>query len=215
MSATILSSPPAAAVISAHSAPVDASIQIGAVARDSSGRTWSTSGVLVDPVPGLVERARQVDRAVLLAGAADAADRAEVDAGRAQLAQHEVQRLDPHQRIAVLDARVGVGEEAVRRVVLGQPRAERDAAVDDLARVGVDDQGGQALRARIQSQESHRRTEGIIAGAMRLSESGRFALATGRGAFADRAAVPATTTADGGNDGRGGMPPGDVQPTIC
>ena len=39
VSATILASPPAAAAISAHSAPVEASIQIGAVARDSSGRT--------------------------------------------------------------------------------------------------------------------------------------------------------------------------------
>ena len=37
--ATIRSGPPAAFVISAHSAPVDASIQIGAVLRDSSGRT--------------------------------------------------------------------------------------------------------------------------------------------------------------------------------
>ena len=49
--ATILASPPAAAVISAHSAPVELSIQIGAVARDSSGRTWSTSGALVDQLP--------------------------------------------------------------------------------------------------------------------------------------------------------------------
>jgi hypothetical protein len=93
---------------------------------------------------------------VLLAGAADAPDVAQVDAGGAQIGQHQVQGLDPHQRIAVLDARVLVGEEAVGRLVAGQPRAERDAAVDDLTRVGVDDQRGQALRARIESQESHR-----------------------------------------------------------
>ena len=49
--ATILSSPPALFVISAHAAPVDASIQIGAVSRDSSGRTWSTSGSRVDHAP--------------------------------------------------------------------------------------------------------------------------------------------------------------------
>jgi hypothetical protein len=107
-------------------------------------------------VPGLVDRTLEVHRAVLLAGAADAADGRQVDAGLPQVSQQEVQRLDPHQRIAVLDARVGVGEEAVGRLVLGQARPEGDAAVDDLARVGVDKQGGQALRARIQSQKAHR-----------------------------------------------------------
>jgi hypothetical protein len=48
---TILASPPAALVISAHSALVEASIQIGAVLRDSSGRTWSTSGSRGDQAP--------------------------------------------------------------------------------------------------------------------------------------------------------------------
>src|SRR5882757_4736905 len=41
--ATTLASPPRAAAISAHSALVELSIQIGAVGRLSSGRTWSTS----------------------------------------------------------------------------------------------------------------------------------------------------------------------------
>ena len=46
--ATMRSSPPTAAAISAHSAPVELSIQIGAVGRLRSGATWSRRGVLGD-----------------------------------------------------------------------------------------------------------------------------------------------------------------------
>ena len=124
---------------------------------------------------------------MLLPGAADAADRAQIDAGRTQIAEQKVQRLDPHQRVALLDAGVVVGEEAVRRLEPGQPRAELDAPVDHLPTVGVDDQRGQALRAGIEAQESHRIRERITAAETRLS--GREAPAPGRIIAADQGAI--------------------------
>jgi hypothetical protein len=73
---------------------------------------------------------------VLLPGAADGGDLCPVETPLANAPEQQLQRLDPHQRVAVLDARIVVGQHALRRVVVRQVDAKVDGFVDHHSAFG-------------------------------------------------------------------------------
>jgi hypothetical protein len=91
---------------------------------------------------------------VLLAAAADGENLAKRDAVLFHLRENQVERLRPHQRRAVFDERVAVGQDAVPRAIMRQHVVEvQGLFVNHLARVEVNDDGAQALRAGIESEK--------------------------------------------------------------
>ena len=106
--------PPSFLRISAHSFAVEESIQMGEVLRAKTPSRFSTSDFLgsrfASAAVGLFV---EINRAVLLAAAADGEDFAERDAVLFHLREQQVQRRGPQQRRAVFDERVAVGQHAV------------------------------------------------------------------------------------------------------
>ena len=146
--------PPTAAVISRHSAPVLESIQIG----DACARQHRCD--LLGQRPRGIQRSEarrgaavQVHAPVLLRRPGDRRDSPEVDAALREPAEHHVQRLGPHHRRRHRLIRMSTRQHAVPGPVMRQRRIEAQRLCEhDLARVAVDDDGGQALGAGIEAE---------------------------------------------------------------
>ena len=96
----------------------------------------------------------EINRAVLLAAAADGEDFAQRDAVLFHLGEQQVERLGPHQRRAVFDERIGIGQDAVLGSVLRQRLVKvQRFFVNHLAAVEVNDDRAQALGAGIESEK--------------------------------------------------------------
>ena len=127
--------PPSAAVISAHSAPVEVSIQIGEVARVRAGEIWVGEALRgIQRGEACVEGGIQIDRAVLLAGSGDHFHFGKIR-GRGEAAEKQVERIEPHPRIGMHLAIRAAGNESARRSVLREVGAEIDGELaGDFAR---------------------------------------------------------------------------------
>ena len=80
----------------------------------------------------------KINRAVLLAAAADGEDFAEGDAVFFHFSKHQIERVGPEQRGAVFDERVAVGEDAVPGFIFREGAVEIEGFfVNDFAGIKV------------------------------------------------------------------------------
>ena len=141
------------------------SIQIGATGRDRIGATCDASGCAGSSARQHAFRIGvQIHAAVLLRGSGDGRDAADVESALRDAPDHRLERLRPHDRrrdrfpAAAKSAErlaEGGGQDAVVSSVLGKGLVERQRRVEHHARVGavdLDDDRGQALRARVEAE---------------------------------------------------------------
>ena len=96
----------------------------------------------------------EIDRAVLLAAAADGQDIAQRHPVLFHARENQVQRLGPHQGRAMLHQRIPQGQHPVFRPVVRQRPVKVDRFfIDRPARAEIDDHRAEALRAGIQSEK--------------------------------------------------------------
>ena len=118
---------------------------------------------------------------MLLRGAGDRGDLSHID-GLREPSHHDVEGFGPHQRRRHADGRIPVGQEAVLRAVLRQCFVEAKRGLEHDAPdvpIDLDDDGGEALRARVEPQiERHARLPG--AAPPRAGRGARRGAAAGR-----------------------------------
>ena len=91
---------------------------------------------------------------MLLTGTADTADRAPVEAIAPAAPEQLLERFNPHQRIAVLDERVRIIENACRGIVLRKIATEIDRFVEyNRAGIGVDHDARNTLRTGVDAEK--------------------------------------------------------------
>jgi hypothetical protein len=137
------------------------------LARERATQLLCERARRVQPGDRVTAGRRQVHAAVLLGGSRDPLDLPQVEAACGQTRHQAIERFCPHQRRRHAERGIRTGQHAVPRPVVRQLLVVRQRRLMHQAPQGAvdfDNDGGEALRAGVESEEEGQRARTPAAG---------------------------------------------------